>query len=171
MASTLRGSVRLDFIIPLNVDGLSPTELDWMTSDLTFIPFNSSWADGFARLLKKLDTIAAPKILASGKKNVADWSAARDGAAAKYERLWTNLFPITELPKILYKFEFQERIICQGLLRTGFSTIQLISRLRGPFCPPGRDSDVRLERGRDPEGCVRTGRTCPGRRCHRHLRK
>src|SRR5438552_7355665 len=28
-----------DFVIPLNVDGISPSELNWMVSDLTFIPF------------------------------------------------------------------------------------------------------------------------------------
>ena len=31
-----------DFLIPLNVDGMKPTELDWMTTDLTFIPFSRS---------------------------------------------------------------------------------------------------------------------------------
>lgn len=33
-------------MIPLNVDGLRPRELDWMTNDLTFISFRPSWADG-----------------------------------------------------------------------------------------------------------------------------
>ena len=42
----------IDFLIPLNVDGLSATELDWMTSDLTFIPFHVNWAMGFASFLR-----------------------------------------------------------------------------------------------------------------------
>src|SRR5439155_19127005 len=33
----------VDFLIPLNVDGLLPAELDWMTSDLTFVPFHQGW--------------------------------------------------------------------------------------------------------------------------------
>ena len=44
----------IDFLIPLNVDGLSSTELDWMTNDIVYIPFNESWAEGLRRLLKKL---------------------------------------------------------------------------------------------------------------------
>jgi hypothetical protein len=28
-----------DFLIPLNVDGLRPSDLPWMTSDITCIPF------------------------------------------------------------------------------------------------------------------------------------
>src|ERR1700686_270658 len=28
-----------NFLIPLNVDGSSPTDIGWMLSDLTFIPF------------------------------------------------------------------------------------------------------------------------------------
>ena len=48
---------KIDFLIPLNIDGLSPTELDWMTSDLTFIPFRGGWAQGFAKLLKKLEAV------------------------------------------------------------------------------------------------------------------
>lgn len=39
-----------DFLIPINVDGLSPTELPWMTADLTFIPFYKSWAKGYQQL-------------------------------------------------------------------------------------------------------------------------
>ena len=34
-----------EFVIPLNVDGLKPTELDWMTSDLTFVPFKAGQMD------------------------------------------------------------------------------------------------------------------------------
>ena len=44
----------IDFLIPLNVDGLSGTQLDWMTSDIVYIDFNKSWAEGLRRLLKKL---------------------------------------------------------------------------------------------------------------------
>ena len=55
------------FLIPLNVDGLKPTELDWMTSDITFIPFHKSWAKGLAQLLKKLDSIDAPRPVKDGK--------------------------------------------------------------------------------------------------------
>src|SRR6266852_4633167 len=51
----------IDFVIPLNVDGLRGTELDWMTTDLTFIPFSHGWAPGFRQLLAKLQSIDAPR--------------------------------------------------------------------------------------------------------------
>ena len=44
LAINLGKERKIDFVIPLNVDGLSPTQLDWMTNDLTFIPFHQSWA-------------------------------------------------------------------------------------------------------------------------------
>src|SRR5438552_18689710 len=47
----------IDFVIPLNVDGLSATELDWMTTDLTYIPFSHGWAPGLRQLLAKLQSI------------------------------------------------------------------------------------------------------------------
>src|SRR5262245_19174479 len=42
-------------LIPLNVDGLAAADLDWLTSDITFIPFAASWGKGFAQLLKLLE--------------------------------------------------------------------------------------------------------------------
>ncbi len=53
-----------DFLIPLKVDG---TELDWLTSPISYIAFNRSWADGLRQLLKKLDSISAPKALANAQ--------------------------------------------------------------------------------------------------------
>jgi hypothetical protein len=57
----------IDFLIPLNVDGLRSAELDWMTSDITFIPFYKSWAEGLAQLLKKLEDISAPRPIRDGR--------------------------------------------------------------------------------------------------------
>ena len=36
-----------NLIIPLNL-GLKPTELPWMSSDLTFVDFSVNWAEGLA---------------------------------------------------------------------------------------------------------------------------
>ena len=49
-----------DFLIPLKVDSV---ELDWLTTDLTYIPFNKGWAEGWRQLLKKLHALHAPYIL------------------------------------------------------------------------------------------------------------
>ena len=99
---------KIDFLIPLNVGVLSATELDWMTSDLTFIPFATDWAAGFAALLKKLASIDAPKTLIDGKKSVCQWFAAQAEPTVKTERLWANAMPIVELPRALNRYEFPE---------------------------------------------------------------
>ena len=56
MAINIAREREIEFLIPLNIDGLKPTELDWMISDLTFIPFED-WANGLKGLLKKLESI------------------------------------------------------------------------------------------------------------------
>lgn len=61
LASNLARERHEDFIIPLNVDGLTPGQLDWMSSNLSFIPFTPSWATGLAALLRKLATIGTPR--------------------------------------------------------------------------------------------------------------
>jgi hypothetical protein len=136
---------KVNFLIPLNVDGLSATELDWMTSDLTFIPFNVSWADGFARLLKNLNSIGAPKDPAAGKKRVCSWFAARDGAADKTERLWTNVFPILDMPEVLHKFEFQERLILPKLGEKWAFFSPTNSNIAWSFAAPDASLDVPLK--------------------------
>ena len=92
-----------DFVLPLNLDGVGPTELGWMLSDLTYIPFDRSWADGLAQLLEKLQSINAPRPLSDGKSVVADWLGSRDAFASGPERVWTNLLPIEEMPDSLIR--------------------------------------------------------------------
>ena len=40
---------KIDFVIPLLIDDTRPDQLDWMTSDLTYINFRDSWARGLPR--------------------------------------------------------------------------------------------------------------------------
>jgi hypothetical protein len=42
-----------DFVIPLNLDGSRAEDLDLLTTDITYIPFNKGWAGGLAQLLTK----------------------------------------------------------------------------------------------------------------------
>jgi hypothetical protein len=51
-----------DFLIPLKVGG---SELDWLTSPVSYISFTRGRADGWRALLKKLDLISAPRSLAN----------------------------------------------------------------------------------------------------------
>ena len=44
----------IDFLIPLMIEPLKATDLNWMVSDITYIPFDQSWAVGLKQLVEKL---------------------------------------------------------------------------------------------------------------------
>lgn len=94
----------IDFLIPLNVDGLSGDELDWMTSDLTFIPFDRSWVDGLNRLLKKLESLNTPRPLANGRVIATPSFYATEFLADTCENLYTNCFKFTKIPVAISRF-------------------------------------------------------------------
>lgn len=115
LALSIARERNVDFLIPLNVDSLSATDLDWMTSDLTFIPFSESWAAGFAQLLKKLNSIKTPKSEKAGRAIVCDWMSVQAKPSSRPETLRSNLLPVLELPKVLHKFEIKEKVILPKL--------------------------------------------------------
>ena len=100
----------INFIIPINLDGLAPTELNWMTSDLTFVSFHESWAKGFTRLTKALSLMGAPTSLDETRGYVSDWLTAQDRIVYRPERIWTNLLPISEIPKFIRRYELDNWI-------------------------------------------------------------
>ena len=98
LALNIARSRKEDFLIPLNVDGLSPTDLDWMTSDLTFIPFNRSWAAGLDQLLKKLSSVEAPKVLKNGKEIAASYYLQNTFVLERPETICTNCLKFLKIP-------------------------------------------------------------------------
>lgn len=95
----------IDFLIPLNVDGLSSSLLDSQTSSLVFIPFHNNWGNGLQQLLHKLDSINCPKGVTDGVKIAASANWGSDVLEKMSEDLYLNYFPILDLPKYLYVFE------------------------------------------------------------------
>lgn len=93
---------KIDFLIPLNVDGLGADELPWMTADLSFIPFGD-WADGLTRLLKKLDSIDAPRNRADGQDAARAYF--NDVALVEHEPeiIWSNMLEVLELPSSIHR--------------------------------------------------------------------
>ncbi len=92
----------IDFLIPINVDGMKPDELHWMTSDITFIPFYKNWADGYRKLLKKLEQIQTPKpLLEKGPSIVADLMNSRRKIQKKEENIFSNKLAFTQIPNII----------------------------------------------------------------------
>ena len=110
LALNLARERKENFVIPINLDGLSPSDLDWMVSDLTFISFHLSWAEGLAQLLKQLGESNAPKGFANGRSAAASWFESKGLVNAKEERLWSNVSEITELPTDIYRYEMEEII-------------------------------------------------------------
>ena len=121
LALNLARQRKEDFVIPLNVDGLGPSEVGWMLSDLSYISFHRSWADGFAQLLKKLRSLDAPRPLAEdGRAAVTDWFAERETVSPVPERLWMNLLPIELEQHAAERIDVSPRItaLASNLLRS-----------------------------------------------------
>jgi hypothetical protein len=99
----------IDFLIPLNVDGLKPTELDWMLSDLSYIGF-SNWSDGLSQLLKRLHSLQAPRpLLGNGLDLVAQFLMPKDLLLDEEDDLVTNCFTFEEIPDLV-TFEFSRAL-------------------------------------------------------------
>lgn len=95
----------VDFLIPLNVDGLKPTELDWMTNDLSYIPFNESWALGLQKVLKKLDSIGCPKKMSDGRNAVIEAISHSNIITEQAETVVSNCLRIISIPSTLQRYE------------------------------------------------------------------
>jgi hypothetical protein len=96
---------KVDFLIPLNVDGLKSTELDFLTSDLVYIPFSKSWYDGFFALLRKLNQISTPKDEVLGRQAIAQSLSSEETPTKRTETQWSNLIPVIELPSVIRRFK------------------------------------------------------------------
>lgn len=104
MALNLGRERKEKFIIPLNLDGLKPIELNWTQSDITFIPFSDSWFLGLKQLLKKLTDDGAPKS-PSAEALLSKHFEEEAILETRPERLWTNMLEIVALPSELYRYE------------------------------------------------------------------
>jgi TIR domain len=105
MALNLARERNENFVVPLNLDGISPSDLDWMVSDLTFISFHLGWADGLKQLLKLLEASNTPREFHDGEFVASRWFDAKHFVTNKHERLWTNLAEVKELPRDIYRYE------------------------------------------------------------------
>jgi hypothetical protein len=99
-----------DFLIPLNVDGLKSTELDWMTSDLNFIPFHENWGTGFGQLVKKLTTLQTPRPLKNGRQIAAETFLQEQMVRQSPEILFSNHLPFQQIPQVVLRFKFSQPV-------------------------------------------------------------
>jgi hypothetical protein len=104
LALALARERNVDFYIPLDLEGIKATDLPWMVSSITFIPF-TDWFDGLSRTLKKLRSIDAPTPLAdSGTQAVIEALAPHSVLRTAPERLFSNCFRFSRLPEALRLF-------------------------------------------------------------------
>jgi hypothetical protein len=113
----------IDFLIPLNVDGLLPTELDWMTSDLTSIPF-LSWSEGLSHLLKKLVQIGAPKPLTQGNAEAIKASLPPRVTVDANDELISNWFRFERVPEEIQLLKLKNPLSRRLLGRWAFHEIR-----------------------------------------------
>ncbi|MFN2507848.1 MAG: DNA-processing protein DprA [Chthoniobacterales bacterium] len=91
-----------DFLIPLKIDD---TELDWLTTTLSYVSFTRGWASGWRALLKKLDSISAPRVLVnSAALAAASFPTGDDLLLAEGEKVFTNVIRVKSFPHILQVF-------------------------------------------------------------------
>lgn len=117
-----------DFVIPLHIDTCQ-TSIE--ISRINYIPFNESWAVGFAQLLKKLEKDGIPKSSTFGPAVVSKWwkehFSADSGLLDEPETLFSNWFPISAMPEKVFVHTFQP----------GYSRALLLSS--SPALPPTRE--------------------------------
>jgi hypothetical protein len=100
-----------DFLIPLNLDGLTNRQLSWAQYGIQYIPFQN-WADGFQKLLKRLEESQAPKSIPveQGRALAAETFLPRGILVRKTETLYTNCLRFEHIPQTLQAFKLTANI-------------------------------------------------------------
>ena len=96
-----------DFVIPLNTDGLRTDEITWNLQPINYIPFTTSWAEGLTILLKKLESIDAPRVLNDGSRVAIESIVASSAVRDKPEDLLSNCFEVVQTPRYIRKYEVE----------------------------------------------------------------
>lgn len=126
-----------DFLITLKVDR---AELDWLTADISYIPFDSGWAEGLRRLKKKLDAISAPKTLTDGAAIAASTFSIGDCLCEPTtEQVRANVIRVHTIPDVLIGFEVLTPLTEEqgSQLGAGWPYYRIGNSVAIAFCPPG----------------------------------
>ena len=101
------------FIIPLKIDGLPFADHNIQINRLIAVSFTNGWAEGLANLLRTLEQDEVPKASSVGPASVAAWwntnRLNRQIVIRMPEILWTNWFPLREMPKQLFAWHVSPR--------------------------------------------------------------
>lgn len=128
-----------DFMIPIKVDSV---ELDWLTTDLTYISFNSGWANGWRQLLNKLDLIKAPKKL-SERSDIAALSFDAEAGLVidEPETIYSNALLIQQLPRYLNIFGLKQASLdhVENIVTDQWAAVQISESKVAAFGLPPND--------------------------------
>ncbi|MCI0447569.1 toll/interleukin-1 receptor domain-containing protein, partial [bacterium] len=93
------------FLIPINVDGVAPNQLDQITATLNFISFIANWAAGLRELLDKLHAIGCPKPLDNGGRFAIESYFEKRILSDQSEVLISNCLPIEKIPDVIHRVQ------------------------------------------------------------------
>ena len=96
-----------DFVIPLNTEGLRPDQITWNLQPINYIPFCPSWAEGLTALLKKLQSIGAPRALDNGRRVAVASIVGSSAVEEEPEELMSNCFEVVQMPRYIHKYEVE----------------------------------------------------------------
>lgn len=100
-----------DFLLPLNLDGLQATDLDWQLSDINWTPFQR-WGDGLEALLKKLESLEAPRALgASGAAKALATFQPTDVLSDAPEPVVSNCLAVRTIPAAVHRFNVSRTLL------------------------------------------------------------
>jgi hypothetical protein len=95
-----------DFIIPLHIDDLPHSEVNVLLTSINTIPFENSWAKGYAQLLELLEREKVPQNPNFNPSAVSSWwrtqFSAERGIKHEADNYLSNLLPIVSMPQLLW---------------------------------------------------------------------
>lgn len=133
-----------DFMIPLKVDSV---ELNWLTTDLTYIPFNGGWSNGLRQLLNKLESLDAPRLLGSRSELAALSFDAGEGLVVdEPEEIVCNALPIQRIPKYLSIFGLKRASFSNAdkIVDADWAAFQVSESAVAAFGPPPSDPKLKI---------------------------
>lgn len=133
-----------DFMIPLKVDSV---DLDWLTADLTYIPFNRGWSNGWRQLLDKLNSLDTPRLLSTRPELAAlSFNAGEGLVANEPEEIVCNALPIQKIPKYLSIFSLKQASFSNvdKISDADWPVFQVSESLFAAFGPPPSDPKLRV---------------------------
>jgi len=144
LALALSKERKEDFLIPLNVDGMKPTELGWELSDVTWVPF-TNWAAGLDQLATLLIQIGAPQSLGDrGPSAAIGTYAVGNFMTPEEEPVWSNCYEVTEMPQTLLEYAASRELfrIEQYHLAEHWPCYWASNRRFLSFCEPGEIANL-----------------------------